>query len=150
MVTSIKYLRTYWKFNVKLHAFLGLVIAATTVGMALYALKNVGWAIIINNHFYFIAPVVVLVVMVAIGGMLTRYMLQNSKWNTQSALKIKKVHKVIAYSTILLSIGAVGTGIYQYRINPNHPSEYWFEIIYLSGFVIVSFIVERVARAKNL
>ena len=78
MVASNRYLKTFWNFNRKFHALAGFIIAATTVSMALYALKTVGWALIINWHFYFIAPTIVLVLLLGAGGIMTRRTLQTS------------------------------------------------------------------------
>lgn len=59
-------------------------------------------------------------------------------------------HKVFAYFVILLSMGAVATGIYKYRINPAHASDIQFEYMYISGFVVAFFLADRYARAKNM
>ena len=148
LVATNRYLGSYWKTNVNLHASLGIVTVLTTVILALYAFSKVKWALINNSHSYFVFQVLILVTMVAAGGAYTRYMLHSSVWNTQKALNVKKTHKFFAYLTILLATGGVMTGIYWYRMNPNHPSDVHLEWIYFAYFIIVAGIMEVIYRNK--
>jgi hypothetical protein len=88
-------------------------------------------------------------VLLGIGGVMTRTTLQTSKWQTQKALTIKKYHRAFAYFTILLSIGAVFTGIKKYRTNPVHPSDTEYEIYYCVSFVITAWLVDRLFKCFN-
>ena len=78
MVASNRYLKTFWNFNRKFHALAGFIIATTTVSMSLYAFVTVEWYLIINWHFYFIAPTCVLVLLLGVGEIMTRRTLQTS------------------------------------------------------------------------
>ena len=64
-------------------------------------------------------------------------------------MRFKDAHRKAAYLLILLSVGAVMTGIYHYRINPKHQSDTKHELQYLFGFFIAAFLVDRYARYSH-
>ena len=119
MVVTNRYMKQLWSINVKIHAILGFIVTGLTIGMAIYGIYNCGWELYTDNiHMWLASPVTTCVLLLAIGGSATRYKLQNSKWDTRTALNIKMVHKVFAYLIIAISIATVGTGIYFYKYGP--------------------------------
>ena len=119
MVVTNRYMKQLWSINVKIHAILGFIVTGLTIGMAIYGLKKCDWEFYTDNiHMWLAAPVTTCVLFLAIGGSATRYTLQNSKWDTRTALDIKMAHKVFAYLIIAISIATVGTGIFFYKYGP--------------------------------
>ena len=75
-------------------------------------------------------------------GVATRSMLKRKKWATRKALCMKRVHRIFAYTVIVLATGAIFTGILSYRTNPKHPIDFPLEYVALAIFIIILFILE--------
>jgi hypothetical protein len=142
-VSSNRYMKgSHWDSRMWIHRLSGGIIVVITLFYALYAFGYVGWAVIDNGHSYFVFPILALVLIVAVLGVMTRSCLRRKKWNTKTALVMKRVHWVFAYLIIALGIGAIMTGIYYYRTNPKHESDIPLEWIHLLLFVLAVVILE--------
>jgi cytochrome b involved in lipid metabolism len=131
-----------------IHRITGTLILAVTLGFAIRAWQKIG-TILDNLHSYFVFPVLFLVFFVAMGGVASRSILRRSKWNTALALRFKHGHRLAGYFLILMALGGIMAGIYFYRVNPKHPSDFPLEWVHGVTFVFVVVIVEFLYRHYN-
>jgi len=96
------------------------------------------------------AAVIVLscVFLIVLGGVLTRSMLRRLVWNTRTAILIKRVHKICAYSLIAVALVAIWFGIWDYRHNPKHLYDLALEWIVIAPIVL--FLILEVVYQRNL
>ena len=125
-----------------IHRIFGALILIITLYFALMAWKTLNWLVIDNVHSYFAFPVLFSVFFVVIFGVATRSILRRSVWNTKFALRFKNFHRIFAYLIIISGNLAIAAGIYEYRINPKHPSDFALEWLGLSFFILLILILE--------
>lgn len=121
-----------------IHRVSGAAILAITLYYGLKAWQTLGWKVLPNAHSVFVFPTLFAVFFVAMGGIASRSMLRRQVWNTKAALLVKRAHKIFAYLLLLLSQGALATGMHFYRINPKHASTIpleWIHLVTMAGVV---------------
>jgi len=84
----------------------------------------------------------IIVFFVAVGGIASRRMLHGSVWDTKAALSVKRAHKIFAYLVLLISQGALASGMQKYRINPKHASDVPLEWLHLAIMAVVVALLE--------
>ena len=143
MISSNRYLKGHlWNSRMWIHRIFGALILIITLYFAIMAWKNLGWEILDNIHSYFVFPVLFSVLFVVLLGVATRSIMRRSVWNTKFALNFKLVHKVFAYSIIVCGNLAIAAGIYEYRVNPKHPSDFALEWLNICFFVFFFLTIE--------
>lgn len=90
----------------------------------------------------FVFPTLFAVFFVAVGGIASRRMLHGSVWDTKAALSVKRAHKIFAYLVLLISQGALASGMQKYRINPKHASDVPLEWLHLAIMAVVVALLE--------
>lgn len=68
--------------------------------------------------------------------------MRRAKWNTKCAMCVKNTHRVVAYLIILSAFLAVYYGIYEYRMNPAHPSTFPLEVLQIVLLISLLVILE--------
>jgi hypothetical protein len=124
------------------HSASGFIILCITLGFAIRAWSLIGYKVLNNLHSYFVFPTAAAVTFVAIGGIVTRIMLQRQVWNTHRALFVRKAHKTFGYAILLVSQCALATGMYYYRIKILHPSSIPLEWIHLGCWGLIVALLE--------
>ena len=126
---------------------IGLIILIATMIMGIFAWWGVYHFYIKDNpHSYFAFPVLILILLVAFTGIMSRYFLTRTKWDTKKALIIKWFHKILAYVTLISGCAAIGTGIGHYRRWDTELSvkiEYIVVAIYLCLIALLELIYLR-------
>lgn len=107
-----------------------------TLGFAIKAWQTLG-KIIYNYHALFAIPTLCCVFFSATGGVATRSMLRRTVWNTRRALQLKRVHMTFGYLILLAGTCAAFFGMYYYRTNPKHPSNFQIEWLHIGSYVVV-------------
>ena len=125
-----------------IHRISGAIILALTLYYGLKAWKTLGWKVLPNAHSVFVFPTLASILFVAMGGIASRSMLRRQVWNTKAALLVKRAHKIFAYLLLLVSQGALATGMHFYRINPKHASTVPLEWIHLVAMAAVVAVLE--------
>ena len=132
---------------------IGLIILIATMIMGIFAWWGVYHFYIKDNpHSLFAFPVLILIVLVGFTGILSRYYLTRSKWDTRKALIIKWFHRFLAYLTLISGCCAIGTGIGHYRkwdTESNIKIEWIVIGIYLSGLVVLEIIYLRCLKNEK-
>jgi hypothetical protein len=94
-ITSIRYMKIFWRFSFIIHLFAGLFMFFTTLVMAILGIKNLGWVILLDNVHCILGLVILIVVsFIVFGGIFSKYMLNCVKWRTRLTLNIKQIHAV--------------------------------------------------------
>ena len=134
----------FWGTTMWIHRFFGLACLSFTGVFATKAwYEAFGWgignplAIMNNSHSYFVFPVLWFVLFVVSGGIFTRSVMRRSMWNTKRALRIKMIHRICAYFVLLCGLLGIATGIYHYRVNKKHYSDFPLEWVHSIIFVLI-------------
>jgi hypothetical protein len=98
-----RYLKIFWKVSMLLHRVIGSTMVITTVYCGYAFLRMTNWTLLDGLHPALGLSIVVGVVLVAIGGILARYKLENSSWATPDTLRLKLAHKTFGYLMIFAS-----------------------------------------------
>ena len=129
MIFSNRYLKGYlWKQRLNIHRVTGVIIMIITVVICGYT-----WGVKFdyefenNYHSYFVFPVLFLISFLTFGGIYSKDLMDRTKWNTKQVLMIKMGHQIFAYLIILSANLGVAFGIYNYRKNNRHKSDFPLE-----------------------
>jgi len=149
-ISTNRYMKgTNWKTHMWIHRISGLIITVVTLVFAFWALSKVGWKFLsMKPHAWAAVIVLSCVLLIVMGGVLTRSMLRRLVWNTKTALLIKRVHKIGAYSLIAVALVAIWFGIWDYRHNPKHLYDLALEWIVIAPIVL--FVIIEVVYQKSL
>jgi hypothetical protein len=107
----------YWRASMWIHRITGLIIWLTTVSFALYVIIKNNW--VIQNDFHPILGVItlVLVTLLSFGGALSKWMLENSRWNTKKSIMIKRGHGIFGFIVLDISLITLLLGSLKYAAN---------------------------------
>ena len=153
-ITLNRYLRHQWRWKQLAHTILGTFTILMTSFGAYLSIKQEGIEVKNNPHSQLAYITLGLVGFLGIMG-LTSVILRsgyccNMDWNTQRILLITKLHKYVAYFTIVFSQATVSSGVMTYFTYNNKQSE-GYEII--SGinflFYTIWIIAEVLYRLKQ-
>jgi len=86
-----------------LHRVIGSTMAITTVYCGYAFLRMTNWILLDGFHPVLGLSIVIGVVLVALGGILARYKLENSSWASSDTLRLKLAHKTFGYLMIFAS-----------------------------------------------
>ena len=85
MLVSNRYMKRFWWLHMWIHRVAGLLILTCTYVMGLMAMQHLSWEIAQLPHTILGFIILILVGVVAIGGIAARYALVNFKWKTQKS-----------------------------------------------------------------
>ena len=149
-VSLNRYLKTMlWRKGQLYHILLGLFMYGITLSMALFALFHRNWQFDGTPHSFIVFPTFSLLFVLPVFGCCTKYNSLSGKWNTAKTIKIKRWHKFLGYSWVVIGQIALFSGIYSYRHQEGHMYSTPFEFIQLGIFLIIVFILEIIHQVKQ-
>ncbi len=107
---SNRYLKVYWKINRAIHAISGLAITGLVLAFGLLAMQRLDWNVEKDWHNIIGFIVMILVAILALGGILIGTLLNTLRWKTALLMKFKAGHKLFGMLMITLSQISVLTG----------------------------------------
>ncbi len=93
-IISNRYLKMYWHLNMWVHRINGTIMMLITLIFGFSALKRAGWQEIPGGHNLFGLAVTICVILVALGGVLTRSLANRLWWRSKTIHIFRRVHKV--------------------------------------------------------
>ena len=93
-LASNRYLKVYWRLSMWIHRISGLIILLITLTLSFLALSKAGWEVEIGVHQIMGVIILSLVLLIVLGGVFNRSMMQRFRWRTADMLKIKRGHRV--------------------------------------------------------
>lgn len=100
MIVSNRYLKRFWRVHLWIHGIVGFLILACTLTMGLLVIKNLNWQISSLAHTVMGLVLLCTVGFIAIGGLLSRYLMVTLKWKTKFILLTKLGHKIFGWILI--------------------------------------------------
>jgi hypothetical protein len=97
-LASNRYLKTNWKINMWIHRITGTIILLITFVLGFLALAKKNWTIDKDLHNVSGFIILVVVLILVLGGVFSRSMMNRIRWNTPLLLKIKFGHRVIIFA----------------------------------------------------
>ena len=100
-----------------IHRITGFIIWATTASFAFYVIIKDNWEIDNSLHPICGLMTLSLVTLLSFGGVLSKWMLENSRWNTKKAIMIKTGHGIFGFVVIVFSHLTLLFGCLRYAEN---------------------------------
>jgi hypothetical protein len=113
-ISSLRYLKQYWRFSMWLHRISAFLLWGTTLGLGYQALDHENWTLKEGYHPLFGVGIVVSVTMPMLGGIFAKYLLENSRWKSASGLQIKAIHRTFGYILIIFAQTTIYYGCLSY------------------------------------
>ena len=104
-----RYLKVYWRYVMWVHRISGTIILLITFIIGILAIKNAGWTIDAGIHQALGLITLIFVLLIVLGGVFNRSMMQRVRWNTKKVLTIKTGHKVRYFAFITFFISTLDT-----------------------------------------
>lgn len=131
-----------WRYGMWAHRISGTLTLLITLVMAFLALKEGGWEVG-NLHSVLGVIILSLVLLIVLGGVLNRSLMQRLRWRTKDVLRVKMVHRYFGYFMLILSEAAIVTGSLKYANkqgdNVNIPG-----LVHVFVFFIIILLVEGI------
>lgn len=93
-ISSMRYLKKYWKINVWIHRIAGSIILLITLILGFLGIRQLSWKVVDFVHCYLGIIALALSVLIYLGGLFGKIMLEKRTWSTKQLLRIRQGHRV--------------------------------------------------------
>lgn len=115
-IVSSRYLKILWNKNLLIHAISGFVTLIIFIAGFAVALNNFSGKFVFVGHSQYSWVFVPFGFMIILGGIVANVLRLKSRWLTQMATMVRRIHKFFAVFILLFSLLVIYKGMAQYEL----------------------------------